>query len=143
MTAEPDRPLLPQATILILEDDPMLAELIGIYLEGAGYTVLAADGMDRAVELAGGHGGPIHLVLSDVFLPGANPSTVAALFAALPERPRFLYMSGRSLATIPARFLLVPGAGLVEKPFSESELIARVRAVLAGAADHDEWHIKK
>jgi DNA-binding response OmpR family regulator len=119
-------------TILVLEDDPVLAELIRIYLEEAGYAVLAAHDMDRAIDLAGRHGGPVGLVLSDVFLPGANPATVAALFAALPARPRFLYMSGRSLATIPERHLLVPGADLIEKPFSERELVEKVRAVLAG-----------
>jgi DNA-binding response OmpR family regulator len=132
MTPDPGQPLPPPSTILVLEDDPMLVELIRIYLEGAGFAVLAANDMDRGIELAGLHGAPIHLVLSDVFLPGANPSKIAALFAALPAHPRILYMSGRSLTTIP-RGLLVPGAALLEKPFSEQDLVGKVRLLLQGA----------
>jgi DNA-binding response OmpR family regulator len=131
MTAELGNPS--PSTILVLEDDPVLVELIRIYLEDAGYTVLAAGDLDRGIELAGRHGSSIHLVLSDVFLPGAVAPKVAALFAALPVAPRFLYMSGRSRATIPPRNLLVQGADLLEKPFSEAQLIAKVRLALAGA----------
>lgn len=119
-------------TILVLDDDAMLVELIRIYLEGAGFAVLAAHDLDSAIDLASRHA--VDLVLSDVQLPGVSPHKIAALFAALGPPQRILYMSGRSWATLPSPHLLAPGADLVEKPFTESGLVKKVRAALAAAA---------
>jgi DNA-binding response OmpR family regulator len=133
MTAEAtDGPAAPPtATILVLEDDPMLGELIRIYLEGAGYAVLTAHDLDAGTALAEGQ--PVDLVLSDVFLPGASPPKLAALLAACASTPRLLYMSGRSRATISPLDLLAPAADLVEKPFTERVLIEKVRTALTAA----------
>src|ERR1700722_18546702 len=124
----------PQSTILVLEDDRALAELVCIYLEGAGYQVLTAHNVDHGIRLATAHPECVEMLLTDVSVPGATATKVSALFAALGRPTRCLYMSGRPRAMIPAQDLLIPGADLLEKPFSEIQLVEKVRQTLATAA---------
>jgi two-component system cell cycle sensor histidine kinase/response regulator CckA len=118
-------------TVLLLEDEAALRALIRMVLEGGGYTVLDAPGTREALMLAEGHGGPIHLVISDVVMPGMSGPEVAARLASRRPEARVLFMSGYSGAAISHRGVLAPGARLLEKPFTAEGLLRTVREVLS------------
>ncbi|HEV3076296.1 MAG TPA: response regulator [Thermoanaerobaculia bacterium] len=118
-------------TVLVLEDEPALRQLVLTLLEGGGYTVLVADGVEAALALAERHPGAIHLLLTDVVMPGlSGPEAAARLLAVRPEA-RVLYMSGYAGDPIGRRGLLPAGAPLLLKPFTEAGLLRMVREVLA------------
>src|SRR2546425_610995 len=81
-------------TILLVEDEDALRELTRHILEADGYAVLEADRPDKTIEVAVGHCGPIHLMLTDMVMPGMNGVVLAANLS--PSRPemRAIYMSG-------------------------------------------------
>jgi len=118
-------------TVLVLEDEPALRQLVRTLLEGGGYTVLAAEGVATALVLAERHPSPIHLLLTDVVMPGlSGPEAAVCLLAVRPEA-RVLYMSGYAGDPIGRRGLLPAGAPLLVKPFTEASLLRMVREVLA------------
>jgi PAS domain S-box-containing protein len=118
-------------TVLVLEDEPALRQLVRTLLEGGGYTVLIAEGVANALALAERHPSPIHLLLTDVVMPGlSGPEAAVCLVAVRPEA-RVLYMSGYAGDPIGRRGLLPAGAPLLVKPFTEASLLRMVREVLA------------
>jgi DNA-binding response OmpR family regulator len=82
-----------RTTILLLEDEPMLRELVAEMLTAVGYRVLAAADGNAAERISGRHKGPIHLLLSDMMLPGRNGEEVAFRLASMRPEARLLYMS--------------------------------------------------
>ncbi len=117
-------------TVLVLEDDPSLRDLVGILLQEGGYTVLAAGSADAAIHHAETHAGTIHLLLSDVVLPGMSGPQAAARVAALRPTARVLYISGYAGGTAGRHTQLPPGARILGKPFSQQSLLAKVREIL-------------
>ena len=120
-------------TVLLVEDAHALRELARELLEAGGYTVLeAANGAD-AVSLAEKHPGPIHLLLSDVVMPGMNgPELAGKIIGGRPDT-KVLYMSGYTGDALPVQELLNSGAALLHKPFTGLSLATKVREVLATA----------
>jgi two-component system, cell cycle sensor histidine kinase and response regulator CckA len=129
-------PRLPRGseTVLLIEDDPALRELVLTLLEGGGYTVLWDETPAAALALVGRHAGPIHLLLTDVTMPGMSGPDVAARFGALRPEAHVLYMSGYPAAVVGQRQPLPAGAPLLEKPFTEESLLRKVREILDGPA---------
>lgn len=128
-------PAPPQApggteTILLVEDEPQVRTLARRVLEASGYTVLEAERGEQALELATAHAGPIHLLLTDVVMPGIGGPGLAQELARAHPTLKVLYMSGYTDATIAPRGVLQPGVELLEKPFTPSLLTKRVRTVL-------------
>jgi CheY-like chemotaxis protein len=121
--------------VLLLEDAHALRELARELLEASGYTVLeAANGTD-AISVAEKHQGPIHLLLSDVVMPGMDGPQVAEQIALTRPDTKVLYMSGYTNAAVPVRELLDSGAVLLQKPFTIESLTSKVCEVLgAGKA---------
>ena len=117
-------------TVLLVEDEPTLRELTCRMLERNGYTVLAVAGGAEAVELAGGHGNAIALLITDVVMPQMLGHEVAERVTELiPDIP-VLYVSGYPEPLLGAQGKLDPTAELLEKPFTERALLARIRALL-------------
>ncbi len=130
-------PTLPQLrgseTILVAEDEPMVRELTREILEDAGYSVLeAADGQE-AVAIAASHAGAIHLLLSDVVMPGMMGGETAERVRQLRPGVRVLFMSGHADDPSIERGEMVGDAPLLAKPFSPTSLTARVREALEPA----------
>ena len=122
-------------TILLAEDEDSLRSLAREILEDQGYRVIEAASGKEAIEIAHGHPGPIHLLLTDVVMPGMNGRVLAeALMAVRPEL-RVLYMSGYTDDVIAHRGVLEPGTLLLEKPFGARGLLARVREALGRGAE--------
>ncbi len=117
--------------ILLVEDDPEVRKMAGVTLRRHGYTVLEAgfplDGLRLATHIPG----PIHLVLSDVIMPGLNgPEFMERLRSTRPQT-KVLYMTGYANGS-----RIAANAGRVlEKPFTPDMLLSEVRRCLNDAAD--------
>ncbi|HVT56992.1 MAG TPA: ATP-binding protein [Thermoanaerobaculia bacterium] len=117
-------------TVLVVEDDLAVRSLATALLKNGGYTVLAEETVEAAISLAERHAGPIHLVLTDVVMPGMSGPEVAERLAELRPKARLLYMSGYPGDLIRRRSLLPAGTAFLEKPFTEQRLLRKVREVL-------------
>ena len=117
-------------TILLTEDEAPVRILAQRCLEGMGYRVLAASRADEAQRIAEHHVGPIHLLLTDVVMPGGSGPELAERLAVRYPRMRILYMSGYTNDAIVHRGVIAPGIELLEKPFTPEALTRRVREVL-------------
>lgn len=140
--AEPHVPSKPRAievlrgteTILLVEDAEQLRVLAREFLQHAGYKVLeAAKGID-ALQIARDFGGPIHLLLTDVVMPGIGGKDLADKLAALQPKMKVLFMSGYPNDAITQSGAIVGGAALLEKPFSRELLWLKVRHVLSASS---------
>jgi signal transduction histidine kinase len=116
-------------TVLIVEDEPELLELVREILEQHGYQVLEAPDTDRGVEVARTHAGPIHLVITDVVVPGMGTWDFRAAITRSRPGTRLLYISGFSEHEIERRLGRIPGP-ILKKPFAVAALADRVREVL-------------
>ena len=120
-----------QETILLVEDESNVRQLARQYLENQGYTVLeAADGA-AAIEISNAHPGPIHLLLTDVIMPGMNGRELARRVSALRPETKVLYMSGYTENAIAHNGILDEGIALLQKPFTLTTLRTKVREKLS------------
>ncbi len=119
-----------QETVLVVEDQEMARNLVREMLGLLGYRVLVAANGRQALELTAAHSGPIHLLLSDVVMPGlSGPETAKHLRAVRPDT-RVLFMSGYTDDRIAGYGVLESGAPLLDKPFTADTLARAVRQVL-------------
>jgi PAS domain S-box-containing protein len=119
-------------TVLVVEDEPPLRELAARILAGAGYTVLqAANGID-ALALLAQHADPVHLVFTDVVMPGMNGRELAARLATLRPGIRVLYTSGYTEDAILRHGVLDDPSRFLSKPYTPSVLRRRIREALDG-----------
>jgi CheY-like chemotaxis protein len=120
----------PVETVLIVEDETNLRRMACHYLETQGYKILeAADGA-AAVQICVAHNGPIHLLLTDVIMPGMNGHEVAKRVVSLRPNTKVLYMSGYAENAIGHNGTLDEGINLLQKPFTLQALKEKVREVL-------------
>ena len=119
-------------TILLVEDEPAVLRLTARALSLMGYVVLAASSPVEAMRLVREHPGDIHLLLSDVRMPGMSGRDLAS--AALAVRPTLkrLFMSGHTADVIASQGMLESGVAFIEKPYTIPALTATVREVLDG-----------
>ena len=121
-------------TILLVEDEDVVRTLTQRVLERCGYTVLScANGAD-AIELAGAHAEPIHLLLTDVVMPGLRGHEVAERVVASRPGIKVLYMSGYADEALLGA-AAIAGPALIEKPFAVDTLARRVREALEAESD--------
>jgi PAS domain S-box-containing protein len=117
-------------TILVVEDEPLVLDVARRILTRHGYRVIAAHGGAEALELIGQHKGTIHLLLTDVVMPGLTGKQVAERVTELLPKIRVLYMSGYPESVITSQGVVQRGIHLVSKPFVASDLLDHVRATL-------------
>jgi PAS domain S-box-containing protein len=117
-------------TILLVEDEANLRYLARQYLEKQGYKVIeAADGA-VAVQIAVAHEATIHLLLTDVIMPGMNGRELAQRISEIRPNVKVLYMSGYTENVIGHNGMLDAGVRLLQKPFNLRDLKSKVREVL-------------
>jgi two-component system cell cycle sensor histidine kinase/response regulator CckA len=121
-------------TVLVVEDDEMIRKLVQKVLKANGYTVLVAASGGDAERVAGQHDGPIHLLMTDVVMPGLNGREVARRLAATRAGIRVLYLSGYTDDAIVHHGVLEPGVAFLQKPFTPAVLGRKVREVLDSPA---------
>lgn len=117
-------------TVLLAEDDESLRRLVKGLLEKLGYRVLEAENAAHALALAESHDGPIHLLVSDVVMPGASGRELARRLAESRAETKVLYMSGYTDDAIVHHGMLEPGLNFLQKPFTPAALARKVREVL-------------
>jgi two-component system cell cycle sensor histidine kinase/response regulator CckA len=121
-------------TVLLVEDEAIVRDLLREILETTGYRVLeAVDGVD-ALALADAHTEAIDLLLTDVVMPKMSGRDLAERFREVRPDTKVLYTSGYTDGAIAEHGVLAPGTEFLQKPFSFAELTQKVRSVLDAAA---------
>ncbi len=128
-------------TILLVEDALPVRELARELLESNGYTVLEAANAADAIRIAERYQDTIHLLFSDVVMPGIGGKKLAGHIVAIHPEIRVLYMSGYTDETIVHHGVLDSGVALLEKPFTRDSLTRKVREVLAITKDQLEMPV--
>jgi two-component system, cell cycle sensor histidine kinase and response regulator CckA len=127
-------------TILLVEDAEPLRKLAHMFLQESGYDVLAAADGVEALEVARGCSRTIHLLLTDVVMPGINGRVLAERLAPLQLGMKVLYMSGYTDAFIAGHGVLEAGTHLLHKPFTQEALAKKVREVLDDGGSSARTH---
>jgi len=132
-TAEPDARPRGSETVLLVEDEEGVRDLAREMLEILDYTVLEARRPEEALRISDQRPGPIHLLLTDVIMPGmSGPALAGRLLSGRPGL-KVLFMSGYTDDSIVQHGLPVAGTALVQKPFTLDALARKVREVLDSA----------
>jgi two-component system cell cycle sensor histidine kinase/response regulator CckA len=131
---ERDEPEVGTETILLVEDETIVRQLVAEILETSGYAVLQAGDGPSALELLRRHSDPVDLLLTDVVMPGMSGPEVAAAVTALRPGTHVLYMSGYTDSAIGHHGVLEPGIAFLQKPFSADDLTRKVRSLLSAPA---------
>ncbi len=117
-------------TVLVAEDEAEIRSPLRRLLAAQGFRVLdAADG-PAALDIAARHEGTIHLLLTDILMPGMNGGELARRLLLARPAVRVIFMSGYSPEAVTTNGILTPGAKFLQKPFSLEELTCRLREAL-------------
>jgi two-component system, cell cycle sensor histidine kinase and response regulator CckA len=121
-------------TILVVEDQEDVRALAVEVLNSYGYHVLSASSGPDALRLAEEYAGPIHLLLTDVMMPGMTGRDLAEQLA--PSRPgmKILYISGYGERVVVHHGILDPGIEYLPKPFEAEVLAAKIRKLIGSTA---------
>jgi CheY-like chemotaxis protein len=119
-----------RGTILAVEDEPALRDVLQRILAGAGHEVLIAADGPAALALAHEHPGHIDVLLTDVVMPHMLGKDLAERFLRVSPGASVLFMSGYARPALASQGTLDPEVTLVEKPFSKAQLLAAVQQCL-------------
>ncbi len=117
-------------TILLVEDEEAVRELASRILSAKGYSVVAAKSTKEAEQFAEKQGAKIHLLLTDIIMPGTSGRELAQRITARHPRTRVLYMSGYTDNVLAQGGVLEAGLSFLQKPFTPGALVQKVRDVL-------------
>jgi len=117
-------------TILLVEDEEAVRDLASRILSAKGYSVVAAKSTKEAEQFSEKHTGDIHLVLTDIIMPGTSGRELARRIAARRPRTRILFMSGYTDNVLAEGGVLEAGLSFLQKPFTPGALVRKVREVL-------------
>jgi PAS domain S-box-containing protein len=130
-TRAPERRLAGSETVLLVEDETMLRELLCHALRAQGYAVLPAANGENAVRIASQYDGVIHLLLTDVVMPGGmSGRQVAERMAELRPAAKVLYMSGYTDDAVLRHGVADSEVEFIHKPFTPGTLLERIRQLL-------------
>ena len=129
-------------TVLLADDDEAIRRIAGIVLESSGYTVLAAQDGDEALQIGRAHPGPIDLLVTNVVMPKMSGRQLAESLAPVHPQMRVLYLSGYTDDAVVRHGVLEAGTAFLQKPFTPGVLARKAREVLDGrrAAPADMAH---
>jgi CheY-like chemotaxis protein len=119
-------------TILLVEDESSLRALAVHMLESCGYTVLEAGNGEEALKVSQQYEGEIHLLLTDVVMPGISGRVLADQLAKQRSQMSIVYTSGYTGQTVGALGVLGEGSHFLPKPFTKEALARKVRETLDG-----------
>jgi two-component system cell cycle sensor histidine kinase/response regulator CckA len=133
MFTTPKQPPVSAATILAVDDDRQILNLIDHTLTGAGYRVLLADSGWNAIDVYERFSNPIDLLLTDVIMPDLTGLVLAERLCAKQPDLQVLFISGFHDAEMVQRFVVRKGFALLPKPFTMDGLLRVVEESLARA----------
>ena len=117
-------------TVLVAEDEVGIRSPLRRLLVAQGFRVLDACDGPGALDVAARHDGQIHLLLTDIVMPGMNGAELARRLLLVRPEMRVIFMSGYSDEAIQTNGMLTSGARFLQKPFSIEELTCRLREAL-------------
>ena len=117
-------------TILVVEDDETLCNTVKAILEGYGYRIIMAPNGKEAVKMLDSHDGPVHLLLTDVVMPGMSGRDLAIQLQSRIPGIKILYMSGYTDNAIVHHGVLEKDVAFIQKPFTGEGLAGKVREIL-------------
>ncbi len=120
----------PSASILLVEDNDNLRNLLQRTLEGVGFSVLSASDGAEALRLCQKHDGAINLAVSDIVMPQLSGLQLSEQIRAARPEMKFLFITGFADEFPELRELIKNGGDVLEKPFLPSELVGKVEKML-------------
>jgi CheY-like chemotaxis protein len=117
-------------TVLIVEDEPLLLEIIGEGLQELGYDVVTAGSPGDAILLCEKHAGAIHLLLTDVIMPTMNGKELQQRLERIKPGMRTIFMSGYTANVVASRGIVDADMLFIQKPFTLEALASKVREAL-------------
>jgi PAS domain S-box-containing protein len=117
-------------TVLVVEDEDSVREIINRVLSGKGYRVLMASDGSEGLRVSAEYNGPIDLLLTDLVMPGMGGREFATRLEAGRAGMKVLFMSGYTEDVISHQGLLEAGLSFLQKPFTSGDLLRKVREVL-------------
>jgi DNA-binding response OmpR family regulator len=121
-------------TVLLVEDEDSVRELVRETLALRGYRVLEADNGESGLRVAQEHGDEIDILITDVVMPGMGGRELAKRLMGLRSQLGVLYLSGYTEDAIVNHGALDPGTAFLQKPFTLQKLAQKVREVLRSKA---------
>jgi len=116
--------------VLLVEDEGTVLNLSAKLIETLGYTVLAASGPIKAMQIAREFAGPVHLLLTDMVMPEMNGRELWFKLSAMRPEMKCLFMSGYTVDVIAQGGVLEKGVQFLHKPFSRRTLAVKLREAL-------------
>ena len=117
-------------TVLLVEDEESVRQLVRETLEAKGYKVLEADHGAAALQIASDYHGPIDMLITDVVMPGMSGRELSEQLSASDPDIKILYLSGYTEDAVVHQGVLEPGTSFLQKPFTLQALARKVREVL-------------
>jgi len=114
-------------TILVVDDEAQVRSLARDILLGAGYRVLEAEDGEQALRVVSEEPGPVHVLVTDVMMPGINGKELADRLGAMYPDMKMIFMSGRAAEVISEAGVLIPVDAFLAKPFTVDRLLNKVR----------------
>jgi CheY-like chemotaxis protein len=115
-------------TILVVDDEPAVRNLVATILAQSGYTALTADSGETALTVYKRYGQPLDLLVVDVIAPGMSGPMLAERLIALQPGLKVLYISGYERSLVVQRYVVGKGQALLTKPFTAAQLEEKVAA---------------
>jgi PAS domain S-box-containing protein len=125
-------------TILLVEDDEAVRDLILITLRNEGYTVLDASTPEAAIELAAKYLGKVDVLLSDIVMPSINGIRLIPLLTTSRPDLKVILMSGYAAETLARQAPLPPDVIFIEKPFTRDSLLKAIQRALGSKGKNNE-----
>jgi PAS domain S-box-containing protein len=119
-------------TILFVEDEQSVRDLVRDFLVGAGYCMLEASDGSQALRVAASHPGPIHLLITDVVMPHLSGPELARKLSSERTALKVLFISGYTDDTVFRHGVLEGGVAFLQKPFNLKALAQKIREILSG-----------
>ena len=117
-------------TVLVIEDDHGVRNILREMLERSGYSVMEASDGQEGVDVYRNHGKGIHLILSDVMMPRKNGRQVYDEIKELNSDAKVLFMSGYAADILDNRIIMENGNNFISKPMRPQELLGKIREIL-------------
>jgi DNA-binding response OmpR family regulator len=117
-------------TVLVIEDDRGVRNILREMLERSGYAVMEASDGEEGIAVYRNHGKGIHLIISDVIMPKKNGRQVYDEIKELNSDAKVLFMSGYAADILDSRILVENGHNFISKPMRPQELLGKIREIL-------------
>ena len=137
------RELMGSETILLVEDDAALLAIAKKIFMSHGYNTLEASDGDLAIKIVKSYKKPIHLLITDVVMPGKDGREVAEQIKAILPEINVLFMSGYTDNVIVHHGILDPGVNFIQKPFSPVQLVIKAREILDSVSEMNSFMEKQ